>query len=66
MKKKWGFCSSSGENINRIAFNEGCERKRENHEARLNFRGFRKVRALISKVGGSGEQAKWLKIQFFL
>ena len=31
---------------------------RENHEARLNFRGFGKVRALISKVGGSAEQAK--------
>ena len=44
--------------MNRIAFNEGCERMRENYEARLNFRGFRKVRALISKVCGSGEQAK--------
>jgi len=38
---------------------------RENHEPRLNFRGFGKAGALISKVGGSGEQAKWLKLHFF-
>ena len=44
--------------MNRIAFNEGCERMRENYEARLHFRGFGKVGALISKVDGSGEQAK--------